>query len=124
LLKDFLDRVLMQEMEDICQWEAVLLGQGNVKAVISGAGLQFKIEGNAETLAQCQSPGLVDAGAKGGMDHKLHAAAFVKETLSNDALHGGHGSQHRPASNDVFNGLLRAGIVEAALLLQPRHGMQ
>ena len=37
------------------------------KAIVCGCGLQLEIEASAETFAQRQTPGLVDAAAKGRM---------------------------------------------------------
>src|SRR5262245_44622153 len=50
LLQDFFDRVFVQEIEDVSQREAVLLGQRNVDSVVGGCGLQFEVEGDAEAL--------------------------------------------------------------------------
>src|SRR5439155_8222895 len=83
LLQNFFHGIFMQEVEDISQRKAVLLGECDVQSVINSAGLQCKIKGDAETLAQCQSPGFIDARSKRRMHHKLHASAFVKETFGN-----------------------------------------
>ena len=64
----------------------MLLGQRDVQAVVGGGGLQLEIEGAAEALAQRQSPGFVDAAAKGRVDDELHAAAFVEKALGDDGL--------------------------------------
>ena len=55
----------LEEVEDIGEGEAVLLGERDVDAVVGGGGLQFEVERAAETLAQGQAPGLVDAAPKG-----------------------------------------------------------
>ena len=102
----------------------MLFRQGDIQAVVGGAGLQLKIERDAEPFAQRQSPGFVDASAKGSMDDKLHAAAFIEEAFRNDALHGRHSTQHGASGNDVFDGLLRPGIIKAAFLFQPFHRME
>ena len=61
LLQNFLHRLGLQIVKDVAQRKAVLLGQRDVQSVVGGCGLQLKIERAAETLAQRQSPGLVDA---------------------------------------------------------------
>src|SRR6202035_5605885 len=111
----------LQEVENIPQREAMLLGQSDVQTVVRGRSLQLKVEANAETLAQSQSPRFVDASPKRRMDHQLHAAAFVEETLRNYCRLGGDRAQYRPALQDVFNRLLRAGILESTFFLQPRN---
>src|SRR5437667_6474151 len=98
-------------MKNVSERKTVLLGQRNVQAVVGGRGLELKIETAAETLAQGQSPGFVDARAKRGVDDQLHAAAFVEETLGNDGALGGNIAQHGAAFEDVLNGLLGGGLL-------------
>ena len=64
----------------------MLFGQRDVQPVVSRSSLQFKIERAAESLAQRQSPGLIDATAEGRMNDELHPAAFVEEALGDDGL--------------------------------------
>ncbi len=109
-------------MKHVGERETVLLGQCDVQAIVGGRGLQFEIEAAAEALAQSQAPGLVDASAEGSVNHQLHAAAFVKETLGDDGVLRRHVSQHCPPLQDVFNRLLGAGVVQAALFFQPGDG--
>src|SRR6266480_2349369 len=61
LYQDVLHSFGTQEMKNICQRKAVLLGQSDVDAVIRSGGLQFEIEAAAKTFAQRQAPGFVDA---------------------------------------------------------------
>ena len=123
LLQDFLHGFRLQEVEDVAEREAVLLGQRDVEAVVGGGGLQLEIEAAAEALAQRQSPGFVDAAAEGRVDDELHAAAFVEEALGDDASWVGTSVEHRAAGDDVLDQLFRAGIVEPAFVLQPRDGV-
>ncbi len=122
LLQNRLHGFGMQEMKDIGQRKAVLLGQRDVQPVVGRRRLQFEVEAAAEALAQRQSPGLVDASAERRVNDQLHAAAFVEEALGDDRLLRRHRAQHSAALQDVFDRLLRAGIVEAALVLEPTHG--
>ena len=112
----------MQEMKNIGQRETVLLGQSDVQSVVGGRGLQFEVEAAAETLAQRQSPGLVDASAEGRVDNQLHPAALVEESFGDDRSSA---SAHRPARRG-----LRACIgstcsapetIETAFFAQPSH---
>ena len=59
----------------------MLLGERNVQPIVGGRRLQFEIEAAAKALAQRQSPGLVDASAKGGVDDELHSATLVEKSL-------------------------------------------
>jgi hypothetical protein len=43
----------------------MLIGQRENQAVVGGSSLQFKIEGEAETFPQGESPGASDPGAEG-----------------------------------------------------------
>src|ERR1039458_1915633 len=70
----------MQELKNIRQRKAVLLGERDIQSVVGGRRLQFEIEAATETLAQCQSPGLIDSSAKGRVNDQLHPAAFVKKS--------------------------------------------
>ena len=97
----------------------MLLGQGDIEAVVGGRRLQFEIEAAAEALAQRQSPGFVDASAERRVDDQLHAAAFVEEALGDDGGLSGNIAQHRASLQDVLNRLLGAGIVQPAFFLQP-----
>src|SRR6185437_10747262 len=57
LLQHLLHALLAQKLEDLFQWEAVLLSQSDVESVLRCRRLQFEVEGAAEALAQRQSPG-------------------------------------------------------------------
>jgi hypothetical protein len=99
----------------------VLLGQRNVQPVISGRGLQLKIESHGRSACAAKSPGLVDAAAKRRVDDQLHPAAFIEKPLRNDGLLRRHRAQHGASLQNVFNRLLRARIVEPAFFFQPRN---
>src|SRR5579864_994499 len=58
------------------------------------------------------------------MHNQLHAAAFIKEALGDDGISRGDSAQHGASGHNVFNGLLRAGIVQSALAFEPLHGIQ
>ena len=84
LLKNRLHGFGLQELKDVGQRKAVLLGERDVQPVVGGRRLQFEVEAAAEALAQREAPGLVDAAAERRMNDQLHAAAFVEEALGND----------------------------------------
>ena len=76
--------MVIDELKDIAQRKAMLLGERNVQAIVSRRRLQLKIESPAETLTQRQSPGLVDAPPERRMQDQLHPSALIKEPLGND----------------------------------------
>ncbi len=119
LLEEVLCGVFGEELEDVGEREAVLLGERDVDAVVGGGGLQLEVEAAAEALAQRESPGLVDAAAEGRVEDELHAAAFVEEALGDDGGLGGYGAEDGAAGDDVGDELLGAAGAEAALFHQP-----
>ncbi len=108
MLEELLGGVLGEELEDVGEREAVLLGEGDVDAVVGGGGLQLEVEAAAEALAQREAPGLVDAAAEGSVQDELHAAAFVEEALGDDGGLGGDGAEDGAAGDDVGDELERA----------------
>ena len=74
LFEEFLGGVLGEELEDVGEGEGVLLGEGDVDAVVGGGGLELEVEATAEALAEGEAPGLVDAAAEGGVEDELHAS--------------------------------------------------
>ena len=76
----------VKKSENVGQRKAVLVGQGNIDAVVGGRRLQLKIEGTAKTFAEGQSPGFVDPPAEWCVDDKLHPATFIEEAFRNDGL--------------------------------------
>jgi hypothetical protein len=52
LLEEFAGGEGGEEVEDVGEGEAVLLGEGDVDAVVGGGGLEFEVEAAAEALAQ------------------------------------------------------------------------
>ena len=93
----------MEELEDVGEREAVLLGEGNVQSIVGRCRLQLEIEAAAEALAQRETPSLVDAAAEGSVDDELHAAAFVEEALGDDGSLRGHVAEHGAAFEYVLD---------------------
>src|SRR5258708_28542892 len=122
LFKNWLHSCRLQEIENICQRKAVLLGQSDIRTVVGGRRLQLKVESNAETLAKRQAPGVVDAPAKRRMDDQLDAAAFVKKAFGNHSGLRWNSAQNGAALQNVFDRLLSAGIIEPAFFLEPSYG--
>ena len=119
LLEEFLCGVLGEEVEDVAEGEAVLLGEGDVDAIVGGGGLQLEVEAAAEALAEGEAPGLVDAASEGGVEDELHAAAVVEEALGDEGGFGGDGSEGGSASDDVVDELAGSRCAEAALFDEP-----
>ena len=115
LFEELFGGVFGEEVEDVGEGEAVLLGEGDVDAVVGGGGLQLEVEAAAEAFAEGEAEGFVDAAAEGGVEDELHAAAVVEETLGDDGGFGGDGSEDGAAGDDVGDELLGAGFADAAL---------
>ena len=120
LLKKCFDARRVQKMKHIGERKTVLLAQRNIQSVVGGGGLQLKIERPAKSLAQRQAPRFVDPPAKRSVNHQLHAAAFVEESLGDNRLLRGNRAQHRAARHDVFHSLLGARFDPARIPVQPR----
>src|SRR5215813_7615970 len=116
LLQHRLHSLGVEKVENIAQREAVLLGQCDIQAVVRCRGLQLKIEAAAETLAQRQSPGLVNSRSERSMNNELHASAFLEEALSNDGALGRNISENSAALENVLDGLGRSRFVHSAFL--------
>src|SRR5271170_6924156 len=109
-------------MKHVGERKAVLVAEGNIQAIVGSGGLQFEIERAAEAFSKREAPGLIDAAAERGMDHELHASAFVEEALGDHGVLGGNGAQDGAAGDNIFDRLLRSRAVETAFLLQPIYG--
>src|SRR5207237_10306911 len=109
-------------MKNVSERKTVLLAERDIQPIVSSRGLQLEIERAAKTLAQRQPPGFVDARAKWGVDDQLHAAALVEKAFGDDGGLRGNSAEHRASSDDVFDGLLGAGLIEAALEFEPIQG--
>src|SRR5258708_35915859 len=101
----------------------MLLGQRDVEAIVGSGGLQFKIEGTAEALAQGESPSAVDPRSEGRMNDELHAARFIEEALGDDGALVGHRPKSNQSGFNVLCGLLRAAPIQSALAHQERNGL-
>ena len=58
------------------------------------------------------------------MNHQLHAAAFIEKSFRNYGALRWHRSQHCPTLQNIFDDLLRAGIIYAAFFLEPRDSLR
>src|SRR6201996_9270620 len=119
LLKQLGNGVGGEELENVGEGERMLFRERDVEAIVGGGGLQFEVEAAAETLAQGESPGLVDAAAEGRVQDELHAAALVEEALGDDGGEGGNGPEDGAAGDDIGDELLSAGVVYAAFFFEP-----
>src|SRR5438045_9303004 len=89
-------------MENVAEWEAVLLGKRYVQTVVGGGSLKLEIKTAAKTLAQGQSPGFVDTGAERCVNHKVHASAFIEKAFGDDGALGWIIDEDEPARVDVL----------------------
>ena len=112
-----------QEFENDLQGERVLLAQRNDNAVVGGGRLQLQIERPAESFAQRQPPGPVDARSEGSVQHQLHAAGFVEEALGDHPAMRRQRAQSGLPGQRIFGGLLRRHALQAAFANQQLHAL-
>ncbi len=84
----------------------MLLSQRNIQAIIGCGSLQFEVKAAAESLAQRQSPGLVDAATKRRMQNKLHASALIEKPFRDDSGQCWHSSQRGTTTHNIPDQLL------------------
>ena len=92
LLQYALDVPFVQVGENFFHGHGQSWPQRKVQSVIGRRGLQFKIESAADSLAQSHPPRPVNPGSERSVNHKLHTAAFVEETLGDYLVLGGDDS--------------------------------
>src|SRR4029079_9417957 len=119
LLENGLNALSVQEMKDICQWKTMLLGKRNVEAIVGRCCLELEVETPAKTLAERQTPGLVDTRAEGRMNHQLHPSALIKEALGNDGGLSGNLTENGSTFKDVLDCTHRGRFFKTTFLLQP-----
>ena len=93
----------------------MLLGEGDIDAVVGSGGLEFEVEAAAEAFAKGEAEGFVDAAAEGGVKDELDAAPVVEETLGDDGGFGGDGSEDGAAGDDVGDELEGGGGADAGV---------
>ena len=113
-------RLLRQELKHIRKRKAVLLCERDVDAVVRRRGLQLEVEATAESLAQRESPRLVEPPAKRRMQNQLLPTALIEETLGNNRRLRRHRTKHRAPRHNVADQLPRSRLIHAALALKPR----
>src|SRR5512143_4193596 len=81
--------------------------------------LQLEIELAAESLAEREAPGAVDAAAIGRMDHELHAARFVEEALQDQRLARRQRAEATICRIEISHDLFGCSVVEAEIVDGP-----
>ena len=105
----------VQIPEDVGQRKRMLRTEREEQGVLGGRRLQFEVELAAEALAKRQTPRLVDAAPERGVQHQLHAARFVEESLEDEDLLCRQHAERAPRVRKVGDGLFRGDTVEAGL---------
>ncbi|GIW55640.1 MAG: hypothetical protein KatS3mg082_2044 [Nitrospiraceae bacterium] len=108
------------EPEDALQRKTVPFAQREHDPLVRRGGLELKIKGHAEPLAERQAPGAIQPPAERRMNDQLHPPALVEKPLGDDGLLSRHRAENLPAGEEIRDRLLRAAPVEAAFFLQPR----
>ena len=112
-------RLGVQVAEHVRQRERVLRPEREHQRVFGGGRLQLEVELPAEALAQGEAPGLVDAAAERRMQHELHAAGLVEESLEHQRVLRRNHTERAPALCEVRHGLVSGVAVEAGLRHDP-----
>src|SRR5437870_1938296 len=76
----------MEIAEDVGERKRMLRAERQEHGVFGGGGLQLEVELPAESLAQRQAPGLVDAAPERRVQYQLHAAGLVEESLEDERV--------------------------------------
>ena len=64
----------------------MLRSEREQQCFLGGGGLELEIELPAESLSQGEPPGAIHPAPKGRVDHQLHAARLVEETLGHEGV--------------------------------------
>src|ERR1700732_4002973 len=105
----------MQVALHLVEIEAVRRGERQRDVVLRRNSLQLEIEFSAETLAQRQPPGAVDAAAIGRMDDELHNADLVEKPLEDERVLGRQAAERRMSRGKIFYELPRRGLGDTDL---------
>ncbi|RCH29630.1 putative aTP-dependent DNA helicase [Pseudomonas aeruginosa] len=112
----------MQVAPDLVEGKAVAGGQREDDRVLGGRRLQLEVEAAAETLAQRQAPGAVEAAAVRTVDDQLHAAGFVEEAFHHQPPAPGQATQGLAGAGQVLDDLPRGAIVQPEGDAEPGDG--
>ncbi len=97
----------------------MLIAERKQQAVIRGGRLQLEIESPAEAFPQrTQTPCAIDARTEGCVDHELHPAGFVEESLRHDRGLAGHDPESALARAYVLDRLLGSPAVQGAFAFE------
>jgi len=80
------DRARTQVAGGLRQFETMRVRERQHDVIFGRGRLQLEIEGAAEALCAATTPGPIHPAAVRGMNHQLHAAGFIEETLEDDRV--------------------------------------
>src|SRR3954462_5081593 len=99
----------MQIAAHFLQGKTMAGSQRQNDCVFRGRRLKFEVELAAETLAQGQAPGAVDAIAVRRMDNELRSPAFIEEALEHQVVLRGKKTECSLGAGKVID-QLRCGV--------------
>src|SRR5262249_20075545 len=91
-------------------------------ALLGRRRLQLEIEALAEFFPQGEAPGAVDAAAERRVQHQLHPARLVEETLERDRVGGRHHAEAALRFAEVAGDLLCRLSPKEIVFLEKRSG--
>ena len=112
----------MQIPEHVGERKRMLRSKRQEQRVVGRGSLQFEIELAAESLAEREAPGLVDAAPERGVQDELHAAGFVEEPFEHERLLCGDDAERAPSLGEVRDGLFRRLLSQSCVFGEPAHG--
>src|SRR4030095_2845619 len=110
----------MQVTRDLVERKTVAVRQRQHDRVLGRRGLQLEIELAAETLAQRQAPGAIQAAAKRRVDHELGTARFVEESLHRELALRRQQAERGLCSTQILEEPACGGLWEADFVDEPR----
>src|SRR5688500_10118417 len=96
-------------MKYIFERETVRGSKRKHDGIFGSSCLQFEVELATEALAQGEPPGSIKAATERRVQHELHAAAVVEETLQHQIVLRRHYPEHDLRSRKILNNLFGSG---------------
>src|SRR5215212_2688791 len=108
-------------MENVVEWKAVRWPKRKHYCVFCGRCLQLEVKLATKPLSQCQSPRPIQTATKRRVQHELHAATVIEESLEHEIVLRRQHTEHNLRPREILNNLLRGGLRNPHFFRQPLH---
>ncbi len=108
--------------EHVIQREGMLRPQRQEHAFLGGRGLQLEVERATKLLPQRQSPRPIHSAAEWRVQHQLHAAGFIEESLEHEGVLGREKAEQSLGICQVVNDLMGRRPRDADTVHEPPDG--